>query len=51
MVPEEPPEGLSGVVHLRSRLPDGLRVSRRFLSSDEMSVSVCGGFHISDALM
>ena len=51
MLPEEPPEGLSGVVHLRFRLPDGSRVSRRFLSSDEMSVSACGGFHSPDTLM
>ena len=50
MLPEEPLEGLFGVVHLRFQLPDGSRVSRRFVSSDEMSVSACSGFHDPDAL-
>ncbi len=34
----EPAEGLDGVVHVRVRLPNGRRVSRRFNSSNDVKV-------------
>ena len=39
-VSEEPPEASVDVVHVRVRLPDGGRVSRRFSLSQEMEVRV-----------
>mmetsp|Transcript_16406 Transcript_16406/g.27090 ORF Transcript_16406/g.27090 Transcript_16406/m.27090 type:complete len:146 (+) Transcript_16406:485-922(+) len=35
-LPEEPPKGQSGTIHLRLMLPDGSRLERRFLQSDQV---------------
>ena len=35
---DEPPKGLAGVVHVCVRLPDTERVSRRFISTQQMEV-------------
>ncbi|XP_064399261.1 uncharacterized protein LOC135345748 [Halichondria panicea] len=39
-VTPEPAEGLDGVVHIRVRLPNGQRVSRRFNGSDDVKSSL-----------
>ncbi len=49
MVQEKPPVGLQGTVQLRFRLPDGERVSRRFLQTDDVQVHSYNYFvHVTD---
>ncbi|CAI8046108.1 hypothetical protein GBAR_LOCUS25487 [Geodia barretti] len=38
-VTAEPPEGLQGIVHLRNKLPDGTRLSRRFYGNQLMETA------------
>ena len=41
---EEPPLGISDLVHVRVRLPNGERVSRRFTFTQPMEVRFSAGF-------
>ena len=46
----EPPEGLQGIVHLRIKLPDGTRLSRRFYGNQLMEVR-CAIFGVAGVML